>query len=54
MQMLLSFAIISSTFDIELLAPGEKVKVDMAKYGLGALNPAEKVKFRIRRKGTRT
>ena len=53
MQMLLSFAIISSTFDIELLAPGEKVKVDMAKYGLGALNPAEKVKFRIRCKGTR-
>ena len=51
MQMLLSFAIISSTFDIELLSGDGKLTVDMAKYGLGALNPAEKVRFRIKRKG---
>jgi len=50
--MLLSFAIISSAFDIELVPGKAKLKVDMAKYGLGALNPAEKAGFRIRRKPT--
>ena len=49
-QMLLSFAMISSAFDIELLSEKEKLRVDMAKYGLGALQPAEKVRFMIRRK----
>jgi cytochrome P450 len=52
LQMLLSFAIISSAFDIELVPGKAKLKVDMAKYGLGALNPAEKAGFRIRRKPT--
>ena len=52
LQMLLSFAIISAAFDIELLAGEEKLGVDMAKYGLGALQPAEKAGFRIRRKKT--
>ena len=52
LQMLLSFAIISAAFDIELLAGEEKLRVDMAKYGLGALQPAEKTGFRIRRKKT--
>ena len=50
LQMLLSFAIISSAFDIELVSEQEKLQVDMAKYGLGALQPAEKAAFRIRRK----
>lgn len=50
LQMLLSFAIISSAFDIELLLGNDKLRVDMTKYGLGALNPAEKAGFRIRRK----
>ena len=50
LQMLLSFAIISSAFDIELVSEKEKLQVDMAKYGLGALQPAEKIRFRIRRK----
>ncbi len=52
LQMLLSFAMISSAFDIELQAGKEKLRVDMAKYGLGALQPAEKAGFRIRRKKT--
>ena len=52
LQMLLSFAIISSAFDIELVSEKEKLRVDMAKYGLGVLQPAEKVPFRIRRKKT--
>lgn len=52
LQMLLSFAIVSSAFDIELVPGKTKLKVDMAKYGLGALNPAEKAGFRIRRKPT--
>ncbi|KAL9024902.1 MAG: hypothetical protein Q9196_006174 [Gyalolechia fulgens] len=50
LQMLLSFAMISAAFDIELLAPAQDLKVDMAKYGLGALQPAEKVKFKIKRR----
>lgn len=49
-QMLLSFAIMTSVFDIELLDADRKVKVDMARYGLGAMGPGEKVGFRIRRK----
>ena len=52
LQMLLSFAMISTAFDIELQPRKEKLRVDMAKYGLGALQPAEKAAFRIRRKKT--
>lgn len=49
-RMLITFAMISSAFEIELLGPTQSLKVDTAKYGLGALPPAEKAKFRIRRK----
>ena len=52
LQMLLSFAIISAAFDIELLEGEKKLRVDTTKYGLGALQPAEKAAFRIRRKKT--
>ena len=52
LQMLLTFAIISSTFDIELLAGEKDLKVDLTRHGLGTLHPAEKVPFRIRRKET--
>ena len=52
LQMLLSFANISAAFDIELLAGEKKLRVDMAQYGLGALQPAGKAGFRIRRKKT--
>ena len=51
LQMLLSFAIISSAFDIELVSEKKRLQVDMAKYGLGVLQPAEKVRFRIKRIG---
>lgn len=51
LQMLLSFAIVSSAFEIELAPGNTKLKVDIGKYGLGALNPGEKAPFRIRRKG---
>ena len=50
LRMLLTFAVISSTFDIELLAPHETVRPDIAKYGFGALPPVEKAGFRIRRR----
>ena len=50
LQMLLTFAIINSTFDIELLAGERDLKVDMTRAGLGTLHPAEKAPFRIRRK----
>ena len=52
LQMLLSFAIISAAFDIEFLDGEKKLRVDIAKYGLGALQPAEKARFRIKRKKT--
>lgn len=50
LQMLLSFAVINAAFEIELLGQGEALRVDMRKYGLGTLQPAEKARFRIRRK----
>ena len=50
LQMLLTFAMISSTFDIELLAPHESVKPDKAKHGFRVLPPVEKARFRIRRR----
>ena len=50
LRMLLTYAMISSTFDIELLAPHKTVKPDTAKYGYGALPPVEKTRFRIRRR----
>ena len=49
-QMLLSFAIINAAFEIELLHPDETLNVDKRKYGLGILQPVEKVRFRIRRR----
>ena len=49
-KMLVSLAMISGTFEIELLNRPEDLKVDLAKYGLGALNPGEKAPFRIRRR----
>ena len=49
-QMLLSFAIITAAFDIELLDGREELRIDTSRYGLGALYPAEKARFRIRRK----
>ena len=50
LQMLVSFAMINDAFEVELLDSGDSLKVDMSKFGLGALQPAEKAPFRIRRK----
>ena len=50
LQMLLSFAILSAAFDVELQPGKEKLRIDMAKYGLGALQPTEMAIFKIRRK----
>lgn len=52
LQMLLSFAVINAAFEFELLEKGNALGVDMIKYGLGTLEPAEKVAFRIRRRTT--
>ena len=49
-MMLVSVAMIIEGFDIELLDGGKELGVDLAKYGLGALNPGEKAPCRIRRK----
>ncbi|KAL8811175.1 MAG: hypothetical protein Q9223_006229 [Gallowayella weberi] len=50
LQMLFSFAMINQAFEIELLDTKDRLRVDMRKFGLGALQPAEKARFRIRRK----
>ena len=50
LQMLLSFAVINAAFEIEILGKGDGLSVDMRKYGLGCLQPAEKAGFRIRRR----
>ena len=53
LQMLLSFAVINAAFEIELLGKvGDGLSVDMGKYGLGTLKPAQKVPFSIRRRRT--
>ncbi|KAL9596990.1 MAG: hypothetical protein Q9179_004425 [Wetmoreana sp. 5 TL-2023] len=49
-QMLLSFAIVTAEMDIEILHEQGDLRIDMARYGLGTLYPAEKARFRIRRK----
>lgn len=53
-QMLLGFATIHSAFEIDLLARADgnddTLAVDMRKCGLGVMQPAQKVGFRIRRK----
>lgn len=53
LQMLLSFAMMSSTFDIELRQDSKKPRLNMGKYGLGALQPSDQSPFRIRRKAKR-
>ena len=49
-QMLISLAVITGTFEIELMNKEKDLRIDLAKYGLGALNPGEQAPFRIRRK----
>ena len=50
LQMLLSFAMINDAFEIKLLDGDQAVAVDTARYGLGAPQPAESVRFIIKRK----
>lgn len=50
-EMMLSFAVLVSVFDIELLSPGGwRPDDNLARYGFGAQPPKQKVKFRIRRR----
>ncbi|KAF2274027.1 cytochrome P450, partial [Westerdykella ornata] len=50
-QMLLTFAMITRSFDMEIMMPAHwKPNVDMAHFGLGTLPPKDKVRFRIKRK----
>ena len=54
LQMLLGFAVLNAAFEIELVGKGSgDLSVDMRKYGLGTLQPAEKAGFRIRRRKER-
>lgn len=50
LQIILSFAILCSTFDIELAEEGLHAQPDTRKYGLGAMPPKTRTPFRIRRK----
>lgn len=50
LQMLLTFAMLEAHFDIEPLQGQQASSVDLRKWGLGAMQPAAKVPFRIRRK----
>ena len=52
LQIILSFAMMCSTFDIELTDGAAHIQPDMRKYGLGALPPKSEAPFRIRRKRT--
>lgn len=51
-EIILSFALIATMFDIELLEGTKKdsMQPDMKYYGLGTLPPKGKVPFRIRRR----
>ena len=49
-QMLLSFVLINSAFEIDILQPKETLRMDTGKYGLGVMQPGEKARFRIRRR----
>lgn len=49
-QMLYSFAAINAAFEIEVLHPSKTPRLDTQKYGLGVMQPAEKVPFRVRRR----
>lgn len=48
-EIILSFAVMASTFDLELLEAGPVVP-DMKYYGLGTFPPMGKVPFKIRRR----
>lgn len=50
LQMILCFAMICSSFEIELTDGAKHPQQDMRKYGLGALQPKNLTPFRIRRK----
>ena len=50
LQILLSFAMMCSAFEIELIEGVRMPEMDMRKYGLGVLQPKEKTPFRIRRR----
>ena len=49
-QMVVSLALIARAWDIELVGKREEIVVDLGRYGLGALEPGESVRARIRRK----
>ena len=50
LQMLLSFAMMCTAFEIELTNGGKDPGMDGRKYGLGALQPKRETPFRIRRR----
>ena len=52
-EMLLTFAILATAFDIEILhEPGVQTNSNMRYFGLGVLPPKDKTPFRIRRRRT--
>ena len=49
-EMLGSFDILSTEFDVELLVSGREIKPDMSFFSIGTLPPKGQIPFRIRRK----
>jgi len=53
-EMLMTFAILATSFDVEILhGPGEATKLDMKYFGLGVLPPRTATPCRIRRRNIR-
>ena len=49
-EMLGSFAILSTKFDVELLTSGQEIKPDMSFFSIGTMPPKGSIPFRIRRR----
>ena len=49
-EMLGSFALLSTKFDVELLISGQEIKPDMSFFSIGTLPPKGDIPFRIRRR----
>lgn len=49
-EMLASFALLSTKFDVELLTSGQEIKPDMSFFSIGTLPPKGDIPFRIRRR----
>ncbi|KAJ5179515.1 cytochrome P450 [Penicillium capsulatum] len=54
LEIILTIALLTTTYDCEILARPENLQMSPRNFGLGVLGPAKKVPFRIRRRGSFT